>query len=44
MDPGPAPLIFTAAGAVTMDGTPLPVAASDGALFVNGNGQVREVP
>jgi len=44
MEPGPAPLVFTAAGAVTADGKPVPVAASDGALFVNGNGQVREVP
>jgi len=44
IEPGPAPLVFTAAGAVTGDGTPLPVAASDGALFINGNGQVREVP
>ena len=44
IEPGPAPLVFTAAGAVTAEGTPVPVAASDGALFVNGYGQVREVP
>jgi general secretion pathway protein D len=44
IEPGPVPLVFTAAGAVMADGTPVPVAASDGALFVNGYGQVREVP
>ena len=44
IDAGPAPLIFTSVGAVTADGAPIPVAASDGALFVNGNGQVREEP
>ena len=44
IEPGPVPLVFTAAGAVMADGTPVPVAASDGALFVNGFGQVREVP
>ncbi len=44
IDAGPVPLIFTSAGAVASDGTPVPVAASDGALFVNGNGQVRETP
>jgi hypothetical protein len=31
-------------GAVTAEGTPVPVAASDGALFVNGYGQAKEVP
>jgi general secretion pathway protein D len=44
VEPGPVPLVFTAEGAVTAEGTPMPVAASDGALFVNGYGQVREVP
>ena len=44
LDAGPVPLVFTAAGAVTAEGIPVPVAASDGALFVNGNGKVSEVP
>ena len=44
LDAGPVPLIFTAAGAVTAEGIPVPVAASDGALFVNGNGKVTEGP
>ncbi len=44
LDPGPAPLVFTATGAVTGDGRPIPVAASDGALFVNGGTQEREKP
>jgi general secretion pathway protein D len=44
LDAGPVPLIFTAAGAVTAEGIPVPVAASDGALFVTGNGQVTEGP
>jgi general secretion pathway protein D len=34
--PGPVPLAFTSAGATLADGTVLPVAASDGALFVSG--------
>ena len=42
IDAGPVPLIFISAGAVTADGVPVPVAASDGALFVNGNGKVDE--
>jgi hypothetical protein len=42
VESGPAPLVFTATGAVTSDGSVLPVAASDGALFVNGFGKVRE--
>ena len=44
LDGGPVPLVFTSAGAVTAEGVPIPVAANDGALFVNGNGQVREQP
>jgi general secretion pathway protein D len=44
LDAGPVPLVFTSAGAVSADGAPVPVAASDGALFVNGNGRVNEVP
>jgi hypothetical protein len=42
LEGGPAPLVFTSAGAVTQDGLGIPVAANDGALFVNTNGQVRE--
>jgi len=42
LDPGPVPLVFFTSGAMTAEGTPVPVAASDGALFVNGNGQVTE--
>jgi hypothetical protein len=41
---GPVPLVLSAEGAVTADGVPIPVAASDGALFVNGSGKVTEVP
>ncbi len=44
LEAGPVPLVFTATGAVTGDGRPIPVAASDGALFVNGGTQEREVP
>ncbi|MFV2072998.1 MAG: type II secretion system protein GspD, partial [Thermoanaerobaculales bacterium] len=44
LEPGPAPLVFTSAGAVTADGSRLPVAAADGALFVNPHGLVREEP
>jgi general secretion pathway protein D len=44
LDAGPVPLVFTAVGAVTAEGVSVPVAASDGALFVNGNGQVTEEP
>jgi hypothetical protein len=41
LEAGPVPLVFAATGAVTGDGRPIPVAASDGALFVNGNPQVE---
>jgi general secretion pathway protein D len=34
MAPGPVPLVFTSAGATTMDGVAVPVAAGDGALYV----------
>jgi general secretion pathway protein D len=44
LDAGPVPLVFTAAGAVTAEGITVPVAASDGALFVNGNGRISEEP
>ncbi len=44
LEAGPVPLVFTATGAVTGDGRPIPVAASDGALFVNGGTQEREEP
>jgi len=44
LDAGPVPLVFTAAAAVTSEGVQVPVAASDGALFVNGNGKVSEEP
>jgi len=44
LEEGPVPLVFTSAGAVTSNGSPVPVAASDGALFVNPYGQVREDP
>ncbi len=44
LDGGPAPLVFTSAGAVTADGAAIPVAANDGALFINASGQVREQP
>jgi hypothetical protein len=33
--PGPVPLAFTSSGATLTDGTVLPVAASDGSLFVS---------
>ncbi len=42
LDAGPVPLVFTSAGAVTGDGLRLPVAASDGALFVTPGGEVEE--
>jgi len=42
LEAGAAPLVFTATGAVAADGTPMPVAASDGALFVDGGAQERE--
>ncbi|MCW8984319.1 MAG: hypothetical protein OQK55_03180, partial [Thermoanaerobaculales bacterium] len=44
LDAGPVPLVFSTAGAVTAEGVKVPVAASDGALFVNGNGKVSEEP
>jgi general secretion pathway protein D len=44
LDAGPVPLVFTSGGAVSADGGRVPVAASDGALFVNGNGPANEVP
>jgi general secretion pathway protein D len=44
LDGGPVPLVFTVSGAVTAEGTPVPVAASDGALFVSGKGPVTEEP
>jgi hypothetical protein len=34
--PGPVPLAFTSAGAVATDGSLIPVAANDGAIFVSG--------
>ena len=44
LDAGPVPLILAATEAVTSQGVLVPVAASDGALFVNGNGKVSEEP
>jgi type II secretory pathway component GspD/PulD (secretin) len=44
LEAGPVPLVFSVTGAVMADGTPVPVAASDGALFVNGNGKVSVEP
>jgi general secretion pathway protein D len=44
LDGGPAPLVFTSAGAVTAGGVAIPVAANDGALFINTEGMVREQP
>ena len=44
LDSGPVPLVFTSGGAVSAGGGRVPVAASDGALFVNGNGRANEVP
>ena len=44
LDAGPVPLILTATNAVTSEGSLVPVAASDGALLVNGNGKVSEEP
>ncbi len=42
LDGGPAPLVFTSAGAVTAEGLAIPVAAQDGALFIKTNGMVLE--
>lgn len=44
LDAGPVPLVLTTAGAVNSDGVQVPVAASDGALFVNGNEKITEEP
>jgi general secretion pathway protein D len=44
LDAGPVPFVFSATRAVNNDGAPVPVAASDGALFVNGYGEVTEEP
>jgi general secretion pathway protein D len=44
LEPGPVPLVFSVGNAVSGEGTPVPVAASDGALFVNGDGMVAEEP
>lgn len=44
LEGGPAPLVFTSAGAVTAEGAAIPVAANDGALFINTEGMVREQP
>ena len=44
LDAGPVPLVLAATDAVTSEGVLVPVAASDGALFVNGNGKVSEQP
>ncbi len=44
LDAGPVPLVLAATEAVTSEGVLVPVAASDGALFVNGNGKVSEEP
>jgi general secretion pathway protein D len=38
---GPVPLAISSAGAVADDGSLLPVAANDGAMFVSGDGEVR---
>jgi hypothetical protein len=40
--PGPVPLIFTSGGATLLDGTTLPVATSDGALYVARAATTRE--
>ena len=42
LEPGPAPLVFTSSGAITGDGSTVPVAASDGALFVTPIATARE--
>ena len=44
LEAGPAPLVFTAASAINADGVVLPVAASDGALFVNPFDRPEESP
>jgi general secretion pathway protein D len=44
LEAGPAPLVFTAASAITGEGVVLPVAASDGALFVNPFDRSEESP
>jgi hypothetical protein len=35
LNPGPVPLAFTSSGAISGDGSVLPVATNDGALFVS---------
>jgi general secretion pathway protein D len=42
LDPGPAPVVFFTTRAIMADGVAVPVAASDGSIFVNGSGQVLE--
>lgn len=42
LSPGPAPLVFTSGGAIAADGTAVPVAASDGALYVIPSAASRE--
>jgi hypothetical protein len=44
LEAGPVPLVFTSAGAITADGISVPVAASDGALFVTGGGSSGNRP
>ncbi|HSO22169.1 MAG TPA: secretin N-terminal domain-containing protein [Chondromyces sp.] len=44
LEAGPVPLVFTSAGAITADGVSVPVAASDGALFVTGGGSSGNRP
>jgi general secretion pathway protein D len=44
LDAGPVPIVFSATSAVDNEGSTVPVAASDGALFVNGNGEAVEEP
>ncbi len=42
IDSGPVPLVVSASGAVTGDGTRVPVAASDGSLFIASEDRVPE--
>ncbi len=42
LDAGPAPIVFFTTRAIMADGVPVPVAAADGSIFVNGSGQVTE--
>ncbi len=41
---GAAPIVFTSSEAISSGGGRIPVAASDGALFINGSGTFREAP